>query len=72
MFTPVFLPPAARRRFRRLLGFAAGLGLLGTASAQAQTVYGLNRAGSLLITTSIADIQANAAPTRPVAAAPAT
>ncbi|MBF9221491.1 DUF4394 domain-containing protein [Hymenobacter ruricola] len=35
-------PLAARRRFRRLLGTAAGLTLLlGAADAQAQTVYGL-------------------------------
>ena len=45
MFEPLLSPLAARRRFRRLLGTAAGLVLfLGAADAQAQTVYGLGTA----------------------------
>jgi len=35
-------PPAARRRFRHLLGTAAGLALLAAPAAHAQTVFGLS------------------------------
>ncbi|AII53413.1 DUF4394 domain-containing protein [Hymenobacter sp. APR13] len=37
---------------RRMLGLTVGLGLMGTVAAQAQTVYGLNRASSQLIVSS--------------------
>ncbi|MBC6698468.1 DUF4394 domain-containing protein [Hymenobacter puniceus] len=39
---------------RRMLGLTVGLGLLGTVAAQAQTVYGINRASNQLIVSSFA------------------
>ena len=63
----VLSPPKKWRQLRPLLGLATGLSLLSSVSAQAQTIYGLNRAGNLLVTTTVVALAGGAMPaTQPI------